>query len=473
MSSENENAANGQAPSRVQDLAPGQAPKTAPEPAPPVKAEHVITRRAVTSWVLYDLANVIFSMGVISLFFPLWVRDAVGEGRADAVKGAIDAISMSIIFVASPLLGAMTDRARRRMPFLVVSTVVCVAVTAFMGRYGFYFTAICFIIANIGYQAGVQFYDALLPEVSTEENRGRVGGIGVGVGYVGSYLAVGLGLWVHLLNNQGHHIGKSTLFLFYALGFLVFAIPCFLFVRERGNPNPRPINRRMVRESTGETIRTLREGHKYPGLLRFLIGRVFYTDSINTVIFFMSLFTVNVAVNSGLTKEQGEQRAQIILLSAVTFAIAGGFIWGHLTDRLGPKRTLNYVLRTWMGIFALAACVGLFGLPLWVMYVVAALAGFALGGVWAADRPYMLRLTPPSRVGEFYGLYGMVGRFSAITGPVLWGAITYLAVNKFHCKALLGQGVAVLALLVMVTVSYFILQPISDKPRDWQKLGAH
>ncbi|HKS35870.1 MAG TPA: MFS transporter, partial [Verrucomicrobiae bacterium] len=140
--------------------------------------EHVITKRAVVSWVLYDLANTIFSMGVISLYFPLWVRETVGGDRADTVFGIIQSVSMAIIFVASPLAGAMTDRAPRRMPFLMVSTLVCVVLTALLARAGFYFTAILFVLANVAYQAGLQFYDALLPEVSTEANRGKIGGIG-------------------------------------------------------------------------------------------------------------------------------------------------------------------------------------------------------------------------------------------------------------------------------------------------------
>src|SRR5262245_26594984 len=162
--------------------------------APNNPKPHVITRRAVVGWVLYDLANTIFSMGVVSLFFSLWVREAVGVQKADATYGVIAGISMAVIFFVSPLLGAMTDRAPRRMPFLVVSTLVCVGFTALLARAGFYFTVCFFIIANVAYQAGLQFYDALLPEVSTEGNRGRIGGLGVGVGYFGSYLAVGLSL---------------------------------------------------------------------------------------------------------------------------------------------------------------------------------------------------------------------------------------------------------------------------------------
>src|SRR5581483_5168410 len=85
-------------------------------PAMPEPTRRIPTR-AVASWILYDLANTIFSMGVVSLYFSLYVRDAVGERRADSAYGVITAISMGIIFVISPLLGAMTDRARRRMPF--------------------------------------------------------------------------------------------------------------------------------------------------------------------------------------------------------------------------------------------------------------------------------------------------------------------------------------------------------------------
>ncbi|MBA2571789.1 MAG: MFS transporter [Gemmatimonadetes bacterium] len=437
-------------------------------PAPaytPEMPTHVIRRRAVASWVLYDLANTIFSMGVVSLFFSLWVREQVGPQRADTTYGIITAISMAVIFAASPVLGAMTDRARRRMPFLIASTLICVGFTALLARAGFVATAIFFVIANIAYQAGLQFYDALLPEVSTDANRGRIGGIGVGVGYLGSYIAVGLGLVL----GTGD---KPLLFTLIAICFLAFALPCFLFVRERGNPNPRPINLRTVRESLAETIRTLREGERYPGLLRFLVGRIFYTDAINTVIAIMALYTVNVAVGTGLSETEGERQAQLILMSAITFAVIGGFAWGWMTDRLGPKRTLNLVLLAWVVIFLCAALVGILSLPLWTLFVVAGSAGFALGGVWAADRPFMLRLTPPSRIGEFYGLYGMVGRFSAITGPMIWAGVTYITIQRMGMEPQVGQGIGVLVLLGMIVTSFVILQPVSDKHREWGPEGV-
>ena len=438
------------------------ASATASLPAP---HPHVITRRAVVSWMVYDLANTIFSMGVVSMYFSNYIRDAVGAEHADAEYGIITAVSMAIIFVVSPMLGAMTDRARRRMPFLVWSTMACVALTAILGRVGYHATLWAFVVANAAYQAGLQFYDAMLPEVSTEENRGRISGRGVAIGYLGSYIAIGLGLYF-----GGDDLPR--LFGYIAATFLVLSIPCFLFVKERGNANPRPVFAwSAVQGSLRETVATIRNGRQYPGLIRFLVGRIFYTDAINTVISVMTLYTINVAVASGKGETAATQMSKWIMLVAVTFAILGGFFWGWLVDKIGPKRTLNIVLKLWVLTFVAAAMMGILRLPMPFFYVVASAAGVALGGIWSADRPLMLRLTPPDRIGEFYGLYGMVGRFSAITGPVIWAIVAKLTIESGLLKPAQGQGVGVLVLLVLVGISYWIMGPVTDERRDWEALG--
>src|SRR5579862_7898660 len=209
--------------------------------------------RAVAAWVVYDVANSVFSMVVVSLYFSLYVREQVAPASADRVYGLITTISMGLIFLVSPLLGAMTDRARTRMPFLVWSALICAGATALLARGPYALSALLFIIANAAYQAGVQFYDALLPDVTTEDNRGRIGGVGVGLGYFGSYIAVGLGFLIPADD-------KALLFLAISIAFFVFAWPCFVFVRERGNPRPRKVfGWSVIRESTSETLTTLRQ----------------------------------------------------------------------------------------------------------------------------------------------------------------------------------------------------------------------
>jgi MFS transporter, UMF1 family len=417
-----------------------------------------IPRRSVFGWVSYDLASNLFTMGIVSMFFAAWVREMVGAERADTVWGAITSVSYAIVFFLSPVLGAMSDRARNRKPFLIVATLVCVGFTALLGRDGLVLSAGFFVVANIGYLACLQFYDALLPEVSTEENRGRIGGMGVAFGYIGSFVPVTLGL---VLGTED----KPRLFLLLAAMYLVLALPCFIWVRERGNPHPRPIFRlSAIRESARETVRTLRSGKEYPGLTRFLVGRVFYTDAINTVIIIMMLFTINVAVANGFTAVEGERQGLFVMGFALFFAVAGGFFWGWTVDRVGPRAALHAVLFCWIAVFTGVAAIGILALPLGVLYGVAAAAGFSLGGVWASDRIFMLRLTPAHRIGEFYGLYGMVGRFSAITGPLTWLLTFELMVRGFGFAPLTAQGVGVLVLMAELFIAYWILRAVSDRP---------
>lgn len=409
------------------------------------EAERRIPFASVASWILYDLANTIFSLNIVSLYFPLWVVNAMGG--TDQQFGNATALSMALMFISAPIIGALSDQSPRRLPFLIVSTLLAVTFTLLLGTGGFMLSLAFFIAANYFYQAGLIFYDALLPEVSTEATRGRVGGLGVGLGYFGSFIGIGTGL----LLLERLNLGYEAVFRATALLFLVFALPIFFFLKERPR-RVEPFNLSAVERAFAELRSTLRRTNHYPGLGRFLVGRIFYADAANTVIAFMGIYVTN---EIGFTSGQ----AQIILLLGITGAIAGGLIGGFVVDHIGPKKTLNIFLIMWMIVFALAFAIPTFSLPSALFWAVGLVAGFALGGTWSADRPYMLRLSPPRYVGQFYGLYAMVGRFAAIIGPFLWGFI----VNTLN----LGRPAAILSLLVMTTVAFIILQGVSDTPRPW------
>ncbi len=412
------------------------------------------TRAAVAGWVLYDFANTIFTMNIVSLYFTLWVVNIMGG--TDYHYSLANGASMAVILLVSPLLGALTDQAPRRMPFLIAATVLCVGFTLLLGRVGLTASLIFFAIANIGYQAGLQFYDSLLPVVSTEENRGKIGGIGIGVGYLGSLIGVAIGgailSGVDQLPSADQTERYRLVFQVSALLFLSFAIPCFLFVRERPRTD-RTFNLASIRAAARQVAGTIRSTGQYPGLTRFLIGRFFYTDAVNTVILFMGVYVSNEV---GFTSQQVTR----VLLLAICFAFVGGLLLGRLVDRIGPKRALDRVLGLWVVVFIWTAAVGLLKLPGALFWPAACLAGIALGGTWAADRPYMLRLTPPEKIGEFYGLYGMIGRFAAITGPLIWALVADILG--------LGRPVAVLTLLAGIIIAYLILRPVSDAPAQPQ-----
>lgn len=398
------------------------------------------SRISVLAWALYDLGNTAFALNIISLHFALWVVNDMGG--SDSHYGYANIMSMVLVLLTGPILGAMSDQTNRRMPFLIIMTCLCVFFTVLLGLGGLHASLLIFIIANYMYHVGLIFYDALLPLISTEENRGRVGSFGVGLGYVGSLAAAVTGLL--LLET----IGREGMFKITAAFFLVFSVPCFVLVKE---PIARPfrVTRKTIVESIVQVASTLRRANEFPGLARFLVGRFFYADAINCLIIFMGIYVTN---ELGFTDAQ----AQTVLLVAVMSSIGGAWFWGIMVDRIGPKSSLNSVLYLWMFVLLGVSLIPMLNLPTQLIWLVAVSSGIAMAGIWCADRPYLLRLVPAQYIGEFFGLYSMVGRFATILGPAIWVVI---ADNMG-----LGRPAAVLALLVFVVISYGILRGVSDRP---------
>ena len=409
---------------------------------------------SVGSWVLYDLANTMFSMNIVSLFFSLWIINDMGGKDSD--YGLANSFSMFVVFLIAPFLGALSDQTPRRMPFLIATTLVCCLATFLLGITGVFMALLIFIVANVFYQSGLIFYDALLPEVSTPENRGRVGGIGVGVGYMGSFIGVLMGLIVleNLLGLavlESNPAEKPLVFKLTALLFLLFALPCFFWVREKPRVGRVMLGRKAAKRAIYDLRNTLVRLDKLPNLRRFLIGRVFYTDAANTFIIFMGVY---------LTNEVGfsETEVYVALMLGILGATIGGLSWGFVVDWIGPKPSLLMVIGLWCIVITLTFSIPLFGLAPVIFWAIAPLGGYSLGATWAADRPLMLRLAPAEHIGQFYGLYAMVGRFAAIVGPLLWALI----VNGLDW----GRPAAVAAFLPMMAISAWFIFRVDDTAED-------
>jgi UMF1 family MFS transporter len=400
-------------------------------------------RRSVAAWASYDLANTVFALGVAGLYFPEWLIDNQGYRDRD-LAFAINA-AMIVIIVLAPWLGARSDHEGRRRPYLVAATFVAVTATLFIGGTGPGPSLAFFSLALVGFHIGSLFYDSMLVDVSTEENRGRISGLGVGVGYIGSFIAVIVGRF--LIDDYGH----AVVFRALAVLFLLFALPAFFFIKERPR-RPRPGPLPSINQSLAQVRKSWKEAAKYEGVVPFLVGRFFYSDAINTVIGgFLTIFAIEEV---GFTRDELE----IVLGFGILASVFGGLGGGRLTERIGPRRALHFALYLWMTawIFGLAAAAA-DAKPLGVVLVIT--GGFALGTTWSADRTYMATITPPDRYGEFYGLYATVGRFATILGPLLWALIVDYAGW--------GRITAMSALFGFLVIARVILSRVDDAPRDW------
>ncbi|HEY2916667.1 MAG TPA: MFS transporter, partial [Candidatus Limnocylindrales bacterium] len=286
------------------------------------------------AWSLYDFANTIYSYAIVSYAMGLWVTEDGRLGAADGQFwfGVANAVSVGLNALVSPVLGAMSDRGGRRLPYLLfftAQTIICTAAIGFVaggsGSGPAALGLVLFALANFGYQAALIYYDATLPLVSKPESRGRVSGIGVAVGYLGTILIALLILVVD--SGTG-----SLTFLMTAVLFAIFAIPIFLAVREPGRSAP-PFRVRAALGSWAQLRTTLADAAEVPGLRRFLLARFFYTDPVNTVIVVMATFATHAI---GFT----DREANLVLLGLTVAAVIASFGWGNLVERIGPKRTL-------------------------------------------------------------------------------------------------------------------------------------
>jgi MFS transporter, UMF1 family len=404
-------------------------------------------------WSLYDFANTIFSFAVVSGAIGLYLvsDDQFGERDGNLLFSVAIVISVGVNALVSPVLGAISDRGGRRMPYLLGFTVLCIVATFFIAGPPPIVGLALFIVANFAYQAALIYYDATLKTVSFPETRGKLSGIGTAVGYMGT---VFVGLLIFALE-----VPVVDRFRLSAILFLLFAIPIFLVVREPKVRADEPFTARTLLESFTQLRRSIAHAREVPGLDRFLVGRFFYSDAVNTVIVVMSIVTVEVLGVSAAT-------ANVILLGLTFVAIFMSFVWGWLCDRRGPKWTLVVVLISWaVGLVIGGISLGFGSSGLVPFLIAGAILGSGLGGVTVADRVLMVRLSPPERLGEFFGLYGLVGKGSQVVGQLLYGLIIFLLLEAAGNFA---YQVAVLSLLVTMLIGLWLIWPVRD---DWAGSG--
>ena len=233
------------------------------------------------SWIVYDIGNTVFWAGIVGVSFPLWITKAVddippGMGGDDATLGYTLAGAMAVVLVLSPILGAISDQSSRRMPMLAVTNLLSVVAAFFIGSGNLTVSLALFALALCSMEVGTVFYNALLAEVSSESNRGTIAGLGIGIGYTGAFLGVGTAL------IMAEREGYDFVFRVIAILFLLFALPIFIFLKERRREvTTSRISTKIILGLT-QLVSNLRSLNQYPGLRPYLVGRFLYTLGINT-----------------------------------------------------------------------------------------------------------------------------------------------------------------------------------------------
>ncbi len=392
--------------------------------------------KKILSWCLFDFANSSYSAVIAAVIFPVYYTTVIvgnDAGLGDVWWGRAISVSMAFVALSSPLLGGICDFSGARKKFLFLYTMVCVVATAslvFLGKGGIIPGFLLVVVANIGMEGGIVFYNSFLNDIAENQYQGRVSAWGFATGYLGSIVSLLAALVFIKIDHMTLAWPMSALFFF------AFSLPAFLFLP--GDEHKGVTVASAAREGLKTTLAVLKTMWLNRHQRRFLLAYLLYEDGVNTVIVFSSIFA---ATTLGF---KSEELVGLYLVVQVT-ALAGAFVMARPIDFWGPKRVVSLSLALWVLVTILVYFIYRKAL----FFAVASMAGLGLGTVQAATRAFFAQFIPSGDESKYFGVYSLVGKTSAVIGPLIFGAVSSLTQN---------QRPAVAAVSILFIAGFTILQ---------------
>lgn len=395
------------------------------------------SKAEIFSWAMFDFANsgytTVVLTAVFNVYFVSVVAGELANGTATLLWTVAIGISNFLILFVAPWLGAIADYTARKKLILAVTTVGCIVFTASLSTVGpgdviFAMTLIC--LSNLMFAAGENLIAAFLPEIAKPEDMGRISAYGWSLGYIGGLLVLGVCLgWVMLAQERGDSAETYVPVVMWivALAFGIAALPTFLILKERATPLAGTHNTfQDVKAGWRRIGQTLSRMHHYQDLFRFLASLTVYNCGIYTVI-------ILAAVYAQAAMGFNTQDTMLLILVVNITAAIGAFGFGQIHDRLGSVRTLVLTLVLWV----IAVLIAYAAKTAFVFWISANLVGIAMGSSQSAGRALVGYFTPAGRQGEFFGLWGMALKLSAVVGPLTYG-LTNRLLEGDHRTAILS-----------------------------------
>lgn len=376
---------------------------------------------------MYDWANSAFQSTIITAVFPLFFSDVAAAGLPPAVATARFAwtttISVAVVAVLGPILGAIADYRASKKRMLAISVAVGVIATALMvliDRGNWRLAAALFLISNVAISASYVFYDSLLPHIASHDEMDRVSTSGYAVGYLGGGLLLALNLaWILTPATFGLPGVVSAIklsFFSVAVWWAFFTIPLLRHVPEpqavlEADEHAGDSTVRVALTRVGETFHELRG---YRNALLTLVAFLLYNDGIQTIIKMAAIYGAEIGI---------DRNAQITAFVVVQFVgIPFSLLFGLFAQRVGAKVAIYVSLAVYVVISGL----GYVMTSAWQFFALAFLVGAVQGGCQALSRSLFARMIPPHKSSEYFGFFSIFEKFAGIFGPAVFAAAVTL-----------------------------------------------
>ncbi len=408
-------------------------------------------KRAQLGWVMYDWANSAFVTTITAAVLPVYYASVAAANLPPNMRtaywGYTTTISLLLVAIMGPVLGAMADFSGAKKKFLTIFAglgIVGSGLLFLVTEGNWVIASLFYILGSVGFAAANVFYDSLLPHVAEEDERDQVSSRGFAIGYLGGgiLLAINLVMIMTAPDSAASAMMSRISFLMVAIWWLIFTIPLWVWVKEpvrrilKGEENFNP-----VQASFSRLAHTFGEIKKYKELFKFIIAFWLYNNGIGTIIVMATIYG---------TELEFSQTTTIGTLLMVQFAgIPFSLLFGWLGKKIGTKKSIIISLV----IYTLIAIGGYFmyqEIHFWIL-------GFAVatvqGGSQALSRSLFSRMVPKSQSAEFYSFFSVSEKVAGTVGPLLFGVVSTI---------MGGSRLSIVSLIIFFIIGGYLLTRVNE-----------
>ena len=404
------------------------------------------------SWILYDVANSAFIL-LVSTLLPIYfdyLAEKGGLSQSDylAYWGYAGSLATILVAVLGPVCGTLADQRGFKKPLFVLSVALGVVACGLLGvAWNWLSFLVIFVIARVGYNTSIVFYDAMLPEITTHEKMDRVSTLGYALGYIGSVIPFAVCL-VLVLGSDIFGISQITALIISfgvtALWWAVCSLPLVkkyrqtAFSKRVGDP---------VTATFRQLANSFKEAKKHKHIFVYLVAFFFFIDGVYTII--------DMATAYG--KSLGLDTTGLLLALLVTQIVA--FPCSIAFGRFSAKYDTGLLIKICIICYTGIALFAVFLARQWQFWVLAVLVGMFQGGIQALSRSYLGKIIPAEQSGEYYGLMDICGKGASFVGTTLVAVMSQVTEGmtfSLFGLPIANTGIAVGSIAVLFAIGFVI-----------------
>lgn len=387
-------------------------------------------------WILYDVGNSAFIM-LVSTIIPIYFNYLAGNAGISEVDylaywGYAASVSTVIVALTGPVLGTLADTKNFKKPLFTLTMMIGVIGCAALSfpRSWILFLAV-FVIAKVGYNSSLIFYDSMLVDVTTTDRMDTVSSHGYAWGYIGSCIPFVISLVLVLLYDRiGITMSTAMLFAFFLNGawWLLVTIP---LLKNYEQTHYVELPEHPVQDSFRRLSETLKDIKKQKNIFLYLLSFFFFIDGVYTII------EMATAYGSALGLDSQGLLLALLVTQLVAFPCA--LIFSKLSKKYATDLLIKICIAAYTGI-------ALFAIQLdkqWEFWLLAVLVGMFQGAIQALSRSYFAKIIPADKSGEYFGIYDICGKGASFMGTTLVGVVA-------QATHVANAGVAVISVMFII-----------------------